>query len=168
MAGRIFSAPAFFMERMMAKQRKERKPTDAARRRTFLEALEAGAVVSRAAHTANIATSTLYRWRQRLPKFRKDWAAALDVALDELESALIRRAIDGVAKPIVYGGKEVATVHQHSDALAMFLLRSKRPEIYDRERAAQNGEFVDDGDETADIIAERLKLLGYDLGDTEA
>jgi hypothetical protein len=146
----------------MAKQRKGRKPTDAARRRTFLKALEEGAVVSRAARTANIATSTLYGWRQRMPEFRKDWAAALDVALDELEGALVRRAIEGVAKPIVYGGKEVATVQQYSDALAMFLLRSKRPEIYDRERAVQNGEFVDDGDETADIIAERLRLLGYD------
>ena len=146
----------------MAKTSKGRRPTDAARRRAFLEALETGAVVSRAARTADIATSTLYRWRQQQPKFRKDWAAALDVALDELEGALVRRAIEGVAKPIVYGGKEVATVHQYSDALAMFLLRSKRPEIYDRERAVQKGEFVDDGDETADIIAERLRLLGYD------
>ncbi len=68
----------------------------------------------------------------------------------------------GAPKPVYYQGKRVATVHEKSDALLMFLLKARRPEVY-RERYAIKAEHSLGGAVTAEIIAglsdEKLALL---------
>ncbi len=107
-------------------------PSMVARRAHFLEILRQTANVSRAARDAGIPSSTLYGQRVRLAGFARAWDLAMAEALDTLEEVLIARARDGVEKPVFYGGEVKGSVRVYSDQLAMFLLRARRPEIYDR------------------------------------
>lgn len=131
------------------------------RRAHFLEILRRTANVSRAAREAGIASSTLYGQRARSPGFARAWDAAMAEALDTLEEVLIARARDGVEKPVFYGGEVKGTVRVYSDQLAMFLLRARRPEIYDRVTplpgAAPSADVSEA--EARDEFARRLKKI---------
>lgn len=110
-----------------------KKTRSAARARSrFIEVLRQTANVSRAAREAGIPSSTLYRQRARFAAFARQWDEAMNEALDMLEEVLIERARDGVEKPVYYGGEQRGTVRVYSDTLGMFMLRAKRPEIYNR------------------------------------
>jgi len=108
------------------------QPSLAVRKACFLEVLRQTANVARAAREAGLSSSTVYAHRARFAGFARDWDAAMAEALDELECQLIERARNGVEKPVYYRGEVVGSVRSYSDALAMFLLRAKRPEVYDR------------------------------------
>jgi hypothetical protein len=115
----------------MATARKKRAPaTPTEKRKRFIEVLRKTANVSAAAASATIATSTAYRWRTKIEAFRVAWDDAIGAALDDLEAALLDRAVNGVEKPITYAGNIVATVKTYSDNLALAILRARRPEIY--------------------------------------
>jgi len=131
------------------KNRQTRKPSLAARRRKFLAVLKEGANVSRALRAAGLASSTAYSHRNRFEGFRRDWDEALSAALDELESALMERALKGVEKPVFYRGEQVSMVRTYSDAAAMFMLRARRPEVYDRGREGSGGPARPPADEDA-------------------
>ncbi len=107
-------------------------PSMAVRRTCFIELLRRTANVSRAAREAGLASSTVYRRRAKSKAFAADWDNAVAEALDALEESVMERVRDGVSRPIFYGGEQVGTVRQYSDQLAMFILKSKRPEIYNR------------------------------------
>ena len=107
-------------------------PSMAVRRTCFIELLRRTANVSRAAREAGLASSTVYRQRAKSKAFAADWDNAVAEALDALEESVMERVRDGVSRPIFYGGEQVGTVRQYSDQLAMFILKSKRPEIYTR------------------------------------
>ena len=130
-----------------------KKPTIAARRTRFLRKLAQTANVSASARAAGISKSALYDHRARHPAFAKAWDDAIGDALDALEQAVIDRAKDGVEKPVFFGGNQIGTVRSYSDALAMFLLRARRPEVY----ARLNGD-VPPGAEDDDAAA-RAKVL---------
>lgn len=114
-------------------QRTDKAPSMAVRKACFLSQLRRSANVSRAAREAGLAHSTAYRQRARSKTFAAEWDDAIAEALDTLEEAILARVRDGVPKPVFYGGEQIGTVHQYSDPLAMFVLKSKRPEIYNRE-----------------------------------
>ena len=107
-------------------------PSMAVRRTCFIELLRRTANVSRAAREAGLVSSTVYRQRAKSKSFAADWDNAVAEALDALEESVMERVRDGVSRPIFYGGEQVGTVRQYSDQLAMFVLKSKRPEIYNR------------------------------------
>lgn len=140
---------------------KVKLPSIAVRRTCFIEMLRKTANVSRAAREAGLASSTVYRQRARSRSFAADWDNAVAEALDALEESVIQRVRDGTEKPVYYGGEQVGTVRQYSDQLAMFVLKSKRPEIYNRAPQA-----VAEADEMTEAEAEaeferrmaRLKL----------
>jgi hypothetical protein len=102
----------------------------------YIERLRQTANVSRAAREAGLASSLLYSHRKSHPAFARAWDDALHEALDALEDAVMDRVINGVAKPVFHGGKQVGEFRTYSDAMAMFVLRSKRPEIYNRTASA--------------------------------
>jgi hypothetical protein len=100
----------------------------------FVRQLEACGNVRLAAQQVGFAASCLYEHRRRDPAFAAAWDAAMDVAMDTvLEPEAIRRAVDGVEKPVYHEGEQVGTVRQYSDTLLIFLLKGWRPERY-RER----------------------------------
>lgn len=115
-----------------AADKRVRPPSIAARRTLFIELLRRTANVSRAAREAGLGNSTVYAHRARYPGFAAEWDAAIAEALDAVEEAVLARVRDGVEKPVFFGGKRIGAVPHYSDALAMFLLKSKRPEIYNR------------------------------------
>ena len=68
---------------------------------------------------------------------------------DALEDEAVRRAVEGVIKPVFHQGKRVGTLRVFSDPLLMFLLRARRPERFaDRTLAASDN---------ADELIARLK-----------
>ena len=109
-----------------------RKPSLAVRKACFLEVLRQTGNVSRAAREAGLPSSTVYSHRAKQPKFARDWDAAMNEALDDLEAEMIDRATRGVEKPVYYRGEIVGNVRTYSDALGMFLLKARRPQVYDR------------------------------------
>jgi hypothetical protein len=47
-----------------------------------------------------------------------------------LEDEAVRRAYEGVERPVFQGGKQVGVVREYSDTLLIFLLKALRPEKY--------------------------------------
>ena len=107
----------------------------AARKSLFLEEFSTTANVSEACARSGMARFTVYRWRKRDPSFAQGWVEALEHGIDPLVDEALRRAVHGRVEPVFYKGEECGSVHKHSDALLMFMLRARRPKIY-KNRAA--------------------------------
>lgn len=151
-----------------APKRKPARPWTVRARTAFLEALGELGQVRAAARAAGISPQQAYRQRQKCPDFAREWNEAMDRALDTLEEVLLDRAMNGVEKPVYYGGKSCGSVRQYSDALAMFLLRARRPETYGRaatgETPATSGATGDKSDPVA-LIEARLRALAAPKGE---
>jgi hypothetical protein len=102
----------------------------AKKREAFLAALEKTANVSRACQTARIPRRSVYDWREADEEFAKAWEEALERGTDALEDEAIRRAHQGVLKPVYQGGKKVGTIREYSDTLLIFMLKARRPEKF--------------------------------------
>jgi len=94
----------------------------------FIDILQHTGNISAATRTANISRRGVYGLRKTDTVFAQDWDMALDDALDDLEAALRKRAIDGVDKPVYYGGKMCGSQRNYSDNVGMFILKSRRGE----------------------------------------
>lgn len=81
-------------------------------RARFLDLLANTFSVTAAAKGAGIDRTSVYDARRADPEFATQWDAALSQALDNLEAAAYKRAA------------------QTSDTLAIFLLKTRRPDIY--------------------------------------
>lgn len=76
--------------------------------------------------------------KQRDPVFAAAYADAMDDAADLLEAEAWRRALEGVAQPVLKAGQpvldpatgEAIIVRRYSDALLVMLLRGSRPEKF--------------------------------------
>lgn len=101
----------------------------------IIAALAAGSTVLLAAQEAGVNKTTAYRWRESDKDFAQAWDDALEEGTDRLEQEALRRARDGVSKPVFHKGNVVGHVQEYSDTLAIFLLKARRPEVY-RERAS--------------------------------
>src|SRR5262249_4082781 len=86
--------------------------------------------VTAACNIAGLARETAYYWRSRSPDFSIAWDEALEVGLDSLEDEVMRRAKDGVEEPVFYQGQVVGGTRRYSDTLAMFILKSRRREVW--------------------------------------
>jgi hypothetical protein len=96
-------------------KRIQRNPVIRQRHRDrFLDALAHGLSPTCAARVAGIGRSTLYEDRRKDQQFATAWVDAAQQGIDRLEDEAYRRAMAG------------------SDALLMFLLRGRRPEVYAR------------------------------------
>lgn len=105
------------------------------KREQFLAQLFEHGNVTVAARAVGVARSTAYNAREADPDFAAEWDNSVQSYADLLEYEADRRAMHGVAKPLLYKGVTVAHVQEYSDALLMFRLKSLRPDKY-RERAS--------------------------------
>lgn len=96
----------------------------------FLKALASGLSVTGAAAASRVDIRTLYRDREGDAALKASWDAAVEQGTDALEDEALRRASQGVDKPIFYKGELVTTVREYSDTLAIFLLKGRRPEKF--------------------------------------
>lgn len=97
----------------------------------FLEALAASAGnVSVACHAIGIGRTSAYDWKREDLEFSVLWDDIIEKTTDALEQEIYRRAHDGVEKPVFYQGEECGRVKEHSDVLAMFILKARKPDKY--------------------------------------
>lgn len=104
----------------------------------FLTLLESTFSVAAAAAGAGIDRGTAYKRRENHPDFRAKWESALANAMDALEEAAYRRA------------------REMSDTLAIFLLKTRRPDLYrDRQDVTTTTMAVN----YADLTDEQLQRI---------
>ena len=104
-----------------------------ARQECFLEALADTGSVTTAVAIAGTSRTRVYELRKADPVFAAAWEEAEDIAADRLEEEARRRAVEGVAEPLVSAGKLVRgddgkpiTVQRYSDNLLLALLKTRR------------------------------------------
>lgn len=102
----------------------------ATRRATFIDILRNTGNVSAAARAVGIPRQRAYEERRRNPQFREEWLSAVEEAVDDLESELRRRAVEGTERPVYYGGSQCGSIRSYSDNLGMFLLKGRRHQVF--------------------------------------
>ena len=122
----------------MSQKRESLSPTTQA---AFLTQLAESGNVRRACRQVGRCPATIYKYRQRDPAFAALWDETMAVAMDTvLEPEVIRRAVEGVERPVYHQGEQVGTVREYSDTLLIFLLKGWRPERYkDRHEVGHRG-----------------------------
>ena len=92
--------------------------------------------ITYAAARAGLDRRRLYRLKAEDEEFAAQWDEALQLGVERLQDDAMRRALDGVERPVWRGGKRVGSIRQHDNRLMQFLLRAHRPETYgDKSRA---------------------------------
>src|SRR5262249_42589556 len=114
------------------------KLTQACKNR-FLEALSDTGSVTIAVAVAGTSRTRVYELRKLDPAFASAWQDAEEIAADRLEEEARRRAVEGVAEPLVSSGKLVRDdsgqpimVRRYSDHLLLALLKAHRPRRRER------------------------------------
>ncbi len=125
------------------------------RRIAFLKGLEQGMSAAGAAEAAGISRSLVYRWREHDRAFAAAWRLAAEVGTDRLEDEAMRRALEGVEKPVFYRGEAVGVVRTYDNRLLMLLLQRRRPA---REPDAEERFF--DTQESDVFIGDLVDALG--------
>lgn len=83
-----------------------------------------------AAQKINVARATAFRWKKEDPQFAEAWEEAVEEGIDLLEQEILRRARDGVDRPVFQGGEMVGLVREYSDSLAAMMLQGRRRKVY--------------------------------------
>src|SRR5215831_19943363 len=109
------------------------KLTQACQRR-FVRALSETGSVNKAAALARTSRTRVYELRKVDPAFAAAWEEAEEIAADRLEEEARRRAVEGVAEPLVSAGKLVRDdsdqpimLRRYSDNLLLALIKARRP-----------------------------------------
>lgn len=115
----------------MGSLKRIRTELTAKKKTLFLQGLKdsAGNVTSACAKAA-VSRQTPYDWREADKGFAENWDAILEGATEAAEQELFRRAVKGVLKPIYQSGKLVGRVREYSDTCLIFLLKARRPKVY--------------------------------------
>ncbi len=109
----------------------------------------------RASQAIGISGVHVYDWLRDDPAFKKAYVRAMEIASDMLEDEMLRRAAEGVLKPVFQQGMLVGVVREYSDTLIQFALKGAKPDKY-AERIKHSGSV----DLTARLRAARERALG--------
>ena len=96
----------------------------------FLAAYARCASLTRSAREAGIEPVTIYRWKAADPEFKVAFEDAIEKSTDWLEDEAIRRAAEGVDRPVFYRGMQCGVIREYSDNLLQFMLVSRRPDKF--------------------------------------
>jgi hypothetical protein len=88
--------------------------------------------VDLACKAAGLGRQTHYNWIYADPQYKADFEKCRNAVVQLLEDEAMRRAVEGVPKPISVNG-ETKTIREYSDTLLIFMLKGAAPEKY-RER----------------------------------
>jgi hypothetical protein len=124
----------------MSQSRSPRRPAiPPSRLAEFFRHLARTASVSTACEKTGLRRSSVYWLRNNDPAFAARWTEALDLGVEQLQDNAMKRAIDGVERPVWRGGEKVGSVTHYDNRLLQFLLKAHRPQVYDRPRNAAPG-----------------------------
>lgn len=124
------------------------------KRDAFLKAFAENGTLTHAAEAAGCDRSSHYYWMEHDPEYPALFTEAAHRANDSLEREALRRAVEGIEKPVYQGGKKVGSIREYSDTLLIFLMKGAIPSKY-RDRV----------DVSFDVSAEARRLadeLGLD------
>jgi hypothetical protein len=135
------------------------------RQSRFLAAFAACGSIERASRSAQVHRQTHYFWMREDLTYPRRFKEAEVQAARALEDEAVRRAREGIRKPVLHRGKQVYVqgeplfTTEYSDSLLMFLLKASNPERF-RERLEQTNLLDIDPDkvppELLDKIANRM------------
>jgi hypothetical protein len=113
-----------------------------ARRREVQEELLAayerlGSIMG-AAEEVGIARSDHYEWLEHDEAYAAMWIEAQEASTQVLEREAVTRATVGQDKGVYYQGEKVGVEQYKSDVLLIFMLKSRRPDVY-RDRYEVSG-----------------------------
>lgn len=97
--------------------------------------------IRKACEAAGFSYIELLRRRKVDPEFEKKFQAAYDEGLQSLEDECVRRAFEGVEKPVFFQGVQCGNVQEYSDGMMMFLLKGGRPEKFKDRTQNENTNF---------------------------
>ena len=120
----------------MVERMSKGKRISARQKAIFIDILQHTGNISAAIRAADMSRRGAYGLRKTDRYFAQEWDMALDDALDDLEGALRKRAIEGVEKPVYYGGKMCGSQRNYSDNVGMFILKSRRGETVPKATSA--------------------------------
>ena len=163
-AERRVRAPAKPRKRVARRRVRKQVRWSARREEIFLAALGETGNVAGAARASELSVSNVYRRRRQHEEFRTRWAAALREGYAKLEAMLLDRAINGIDKPVWHGGKQVGTIKEYSDRLALALLTAHRGTVTGAPGIAGPGAAGLGADELDRRLAERLSVMNIGMG----
>ena len=110
---------------------------------------------------------SLMSWLEGDPDYRKQFEQSRKRIVQLLEDEALRRAVEGVEKPISVNG-ETKIIREYSDTLLIFLLKGAAPEKY-RERyehaiSGPNGDPIQVEHRAYDIFRGRILSASARLG----
>jgi len=103
-----------------------------AKQAIFLATLAKTGMVQASLEAAEWSRSSAFKLAKADTEFQAKWDAALDTFADKLEKELIRRAEEGVEKPVYYKGEVVGYITEYSDSLLLAAVKAKRREYRDQ------------------------------------
>lgn len=96
----------------------------------FLERVRKGFTTTEAAKSVGQHRSTPHALKVRDGAFAEAWADAEESVTDQLEQALLDRAINGWEEPVYQGGMMVGTKLKFDNVLGWNMLKTRRPNPY--------------------------------------
>jgi hypothetical protein len=116
------------------------KDVENPKQRAFLAAYVKTKRTLAASQLTGVSREAHYNWLRHDVHYGDHWRRARKMLGDLVEEEVIRRAVDGYAKPVVHGGKVTDRYKNYSDRLAVFLLKHLKPEVYNvRQREPEIG-----------------------------
>lgn len=96
----------------------------------FLDVIGRGYSITKACQAADIDTRTARNWRDEDLDFCAAWDEASTAGLNVLEDEAVRRAVDGVERPVFGRGERIGEITEYSDTLLMFVLKGRLRQKY--------------------------------------
>lgn len=113
-------------------------------RSNVLLILSAGHTFKMAANTVGVDVATLKTWRTNpdgtLSEFGKQCEEAYEEGSDVFEQEFIRRAREGVVRPVFQGGVLVGHERIFSDSLMQMLMSGRKSRVYGKQKLEVTGE----------------------------
>jgi hypothetical protein len=96
----------------------------------FLAMISQGYSVSKGVTEAGVNRKTIYDWRNKDEDFADAWDEAIKSGNERLEDEAVRRAVEGVQRPVFGKLGKIGDITEYSDTLLKFMLVGRNRKKY--------------------------------------